>query len=160
MDETNDIENEDVSLNDMNSLIEESKSLLKSLYKEEHSEHKIMNQDDLRSEVSNFVTNQLSTIQRQDTLRALIEQELAKKILLHELSVQELQQLYATISNEKSKNTTSLLDLFKPTQTAPNPIITPASKDENNENLDLTSEQRQSIEKLSRILGAINEPKQ
>ena len=100
----------------------------------------------------------MQTIKHQDTLRALIESELAKAIMLHEVSVEQMQSLYATISNEKSKNTNALLEMFKPTQT--NSLILPPSREEESENISLTSEQRNAIDKLSKVLASMEKKRE
>ena len=60
------------------------------------------------------------------------------------------------ISSEKSKNVDSLFKLFVPTQVSPNSILTPAIKEEENNTVELTSSQRQSLEKLVRIIQNSN----
>lgn len=140
----------------VNELIKESNELLNSLYSKS-KENKITTQDELRTEVANFVVSQMNRIQQQDSLRGLIEAELAQKILLHELSTEELQSLYTTISREKSNNTVSLLDIFKPTNASPNALITPPTKEEEKSAIEYTPSQRQALEKLTRIVEAIEQ---
>ena len=153
--EENDVESMDLSIADTNTLVEESKELLKSLYNlDENKVTRITTQDDLRNNVSSFVSSQLQNLENQNTLKSIIEAEMVKRVLTHDLSNDELKSWYATISSEKSKSIDSLFKLFAPTQTTPNTILTPATKDEEKETIDLSPSQRQAIEKLSRIISA------
>ncbi len=148
-------ESTELSILDTNTLVEESKKLLDNLYNlKETRAVKIMTQDDLRNDVASFVSSQLQNLENQNTLKGLLEAEIAKRVLTHDLSNDELRSFYATISSEKSRNIDSLFKLFIPTQVSPNTILTPATKDEEKEMVDLTPSQRQAIEKLSRILSA------
>lgn len=151
--ENTEMNENEISIQDANSLVEESKELLKTLYKVDHSERKIMSQDDLRNDISSFVSSQLRNLENQNTLKGLLEAEIAKRVLTHELSNDELRSFYATISSEKAKNIDSLFKLFVPTQTTPNTIMTSATKDEEKNTVDLSSSQRQAMEKLVRILA-------
>ena len=81
---------------------------------------------------------------------------MVKRVLTHDLSNDELRSWYATISSEKSKNVDSLFKVFVPSQVSPNPIITPATKDEEKDTVDLSPSQRQAIEKLSKIIQNSN----
>lgn len=156
--EENEVESMDLSIADTNTLVEESKELLKSLYNLDESRvTRITTQDDLRNDVSSFISSQLKNLENQNTLKSIIEAEMAKRVLTHDLSNDELRSWYATISSEKSKNVDSLFKVFVPTQVSPNPIITSATKDEEKETIDLSPSQRQAIEKLSRIISASNQ---
>ena len=108
----------------------------------------------LRCDVSLFISSQLRNLEHQNTLKGLLEAEIAKRVLAHDLSNDELRAFYATISSEKSKNIDSLFKVFIPSQVSPNPIITPATKEEERDTVDLSPSQRQAIEKLSRIISA------
>lgn len=141
-------------MENISDLIKESNDLLDNLYKNVDTK-KISSQDELRAEVANFVVSQMNRIQKQDALRGLIEAELAQKIVLHELSTDELVTAYSTISREKSNNTISLLDIFKPTNASPNSLITPPREEEEKTALEYTPAQRQAIEKLTRVIEAI-----
>jgi hypothetical protein len=137
-------------------LIKESNELLDNLYSQSNeSSKRISSQEELREEVATFVVSQMNRIQKQDILRGLIEAELANKVLLHELSTDELQSLYVAISKEKSSNTMSLLDMFKPTNASPNSLMTPPTKEEENNSLDYSPEQRQALEKLTKIIEMV-----
>lgn len=146
--------------NNVVEMIKSSHSFLQNLYeccKEDTTAiTKIQTQDELRNEVANFVTHQMSAIKRQDILRGLIESELANKILLHELDTEQLQALYSTISHEKTKSTNSLLELFKPTQTTNALMTPPTNEDTYNEADNLNAEQRNSINKLYKVIEALN----
>ena len=156
--EKNEVESIDLSIADTNTLVEESKELLKSLYNlDENKVTRITTQDDLRNDVSSFISSQLKNLENQNTLKSIIESEMVKRVLTHDLSNDELRSWYATISSEKSKNVDSLFKVFVPTQATPNTILTPATKDEEKETIDLSPSQRQAIEKLSRIISASNQ---
>jgi len=156
--EENEVESMDLSIADTNTLVEESKELLKSLYNLDESRvTRITTQDDLRNDVSSFISSQLKNLENQNTLKGIIEAEMAKRVLTHDLSNDELRSWYATISSENSKKVDSLFKVFVPTQTTPNTILTPATKDEEKETIDLSPSQRQAIEKLSRIISASNQ---
>ena len=156
--EENEVESMDLSIADTNTLVEESKELLKSLYNlDENKVTRITTQDDLRNDVSSFISSQLKNLENQNTLKSIIEVEMVKRVLTHDLSNDELRSWYATISSEKSKNVDSLFKVFVPSQVSPNPIITPATKDEEKDTVDLSPSQRQAIEKLSRIISASNQ---
>lgn len=143
----------ELSIQDTQTLVEESKELLKNLYNlDETQTRRIMTQDDLRNDVSLFVSSQLQNLEHQNTLKGLLEAEIAKKVLAHDLTTDEIFKAYFMISSEKSRNIDSLFKLFVPTQTTPNTILTPASRDEEKETTELTSSQRQALEKLSRII--------
>ncbi len=155
--EENEIESMDLSIADTNTLVEESKELLKSLYNlDENKITRITTQDDLRNDVSSFISSQLKNLENQNTLKGIIEAEMAKRVLTHDLSNDELRSWYATISSENSKKVDSLFKVFIPSQVSPNPIITPATKDEEKDTVDLSPSQRQAIEKLSRIIQNSN----
>lgn len=159
--EENEIEFTDLTLADTNTLVEESKELLKSLYNlDENKIIRITTQDDLRNDVSSFISSQLKNLENQNVLKSIIEVEMVKRVLAHDLSNDELRSWYATISSEKSKNIDSLFKVFIPTQVSPNPIITSATKDEEKETVELNPSQRQAIEKLSRILSSVNNNKE
>ena len=150
-------ENDTFSIQDTETLVEESKTLLANLYNvNENRVRRIITQDDLRNDVSSFVSSQLQNLENQNVLKGLIEAELAKMILSHELSVDDLFRAYSMISSEKAKNIDSIFKLFAPTQTTPNTILTPATKDEQNETIELTPSQMQALEKLSRIIENTN----
>lgn len=156
--EENEVESMDLSIADTNALVEESKELLKSLYNlDENKVIRITTQDDLRNDVSSFISSQLKNLENQNTLKSIIEAEMVKRVLTHDLSNDELRSWYATISSEKSKNVDSLFKVFVPTQATPNTILTPATKDEEKDTVDLSPSQRQAIEKLSRIISASNQ---
>ena len=147
----------DLSLKDAETLVDESKQLLKNLYNlDEVQARRIITQDDLRNDVSLFVSSQLQNLEHQNTLKGLLEAEIAKKVLAHDLSTDEIFRAYSMISSEKSRNIDSLFKLFAPTQTTPNTILTPATKDEQTETIELSSSQRQAIEKLARIIDKSN----
>lgn len=140
-------------------VLKDGKELLKNFYKSDKSyERKVDNEDILRTEVMTFVSKQMGVIENQDLLRQAVEAELLNKIALHELSTDELMDVYKSISNEKSKNTDVLLSLFKPSgTTGTSSLMLPPTKSEEKTNLDLTVEQRNAIDKLSRVLSKINE---
>ena len=143
----------ELSLKDTETLVDESKELLKNLYNiDEPRAKRIVTQDDLRNDVSSFVSSQLQNLENQNTLKGLLEAEIAKKVLAHDLSTDEIFRAYSMISGEKSRNIDSLFKLFAPTQASPNSVLTPATRTEERESVELTSSQRQSIEKLLRII--------
>lgn len=143
----------ELSLKDTESLVKESKELLKNLYNIDESHAKrIVTQDDLRNDISSFVSSQLQNLENQNTLKGLLEAEIAKKVLAHDLSTDEIFRAYSMISGEKSRNIDSLFKLFAPTQASPNSVLTPATRDEEKETIELTSSQRQALEKLTRIV--------
>lgn len=157
-------EDEELDLGkEVTEIVEQSKNLLDSLYKTEDKSladnHKdIDTQDDLRKEVSNFIGVQMETINRQSLLQDLITHKLIEKIALNELSTDELRGLLREVSTSKSCHTTALLDLFKPTQQS-NALMVAPSKDIETENINLSSEQRNSIDKLLRVVEVINTDK-
>jgi len=106
----------------------------------------------LRNDVSSFISSQLKNLENQNTLKSIIEAEMVKRVLTHDLSNDELRSWYATISSEKSKSVDSLFKVFIPSQVSPNPIITPATKDDEKDTVDLSPSQRQALEKLTRII--------
>ena len=143
----------ELSLKDTETLVDESKELLKNLYNiDEPRAKRIITQDDLRNDISSFVSSQLQNLENQNTLKGLLEAEIAKKVLAHDLSTDEIFRAYSMISGEKSRNIDSLFKLFAPTQASPNSVLTPATRTEERESVELTSSQRQSIEKLLRII--------
>lgn len=143
----------DLSLVDAKLLADESKELLKNLYSLSDAQaRRIITQDDLRNDVSLFVCSQLKNLENQNILKGLLEAEIAKKVLAHDLSTDEIFKAYGLISSEKARNIDSLFRLFVPTQATPNTILTPATKDEERETVELTPSQRQALEKLTRII--------
>lgn len=140
-------------------VVKESKQLLDSLYdKKTYLNNPIETQDDLRKEVSNFVGNQMANIERQSILQDLIMKKLIEKIALNELSTDELRGLLRETSLSKSQHTTALLDLFKPTQQS-NALMVAPTKDTETESISLTSEQRNSIDKLLKVVEVMNTDK-
>lgn len=147
----------ELSVQDANTLVKESKELLKSLYNvENHHDVRMITQDELRNDISLFVSSQLRNLENQNTLKGLLEAEIAKRVLTHELTNDELRSFYSTISSEKAKNIDSLFKLFVPTQATPNTIMASAIKDEEKTTVELTSSQRQAMEKLVRVLAVSN----
>ena len=147
----------ELSLKDTETLVDESKELLKNLYNiDEPRARRIVTQDDLRNDVSSFISSQLQNLENQNILKGLLEAEIAKKVLAHDLSTEEIFRAYGMISSEKSRNIDSLFKVFIPSQVSPNPIITPATRDEEKDTVDLSPSQRQAIEKLSRIVQNFN----
>ena len=72
--EENKVESMDLSIADTNTLVEESKELLKSLYNlDENKVTRITTQDDLRNDVSSFISSQLKNLENQNTLKSIIE---------------------------------------------------------------------------------------
>ena len=106
----------------------------------------------MRNDISSFISSQLNNLENQNTLKGLLEAEIAKKVLAHDLSTDEIFRAYTMISGEKSRNIDSLFKLFTPTPSSSNTILTPATKDEQNESVELTSSQRQALEKLVRVV--------
>jgi predicted HNH restriction endonuclease len=159
--ENDEIQSEvELSLQDTESLVEESKELLKNLYNlDEPQVRRIVTQDDLRNDVSSFVSSRLRHLENQSKLKGLFEAEMAKKVLAHDMSTDEIFRGYSMISAESARNIDSLFKLFAPTQTSPNTILTPATKDEETKTFELTSSQRQALEKLSRIIENSNSKK-
>ena len=140
----------ELSLKDTETLVDESKELLKNLYNiDEPRAKRIITQDDLRNDISSFVSSQLQNLENQNTLKGLLEAEIAKKVLAHDLSTDEIFRAYSMISGE---NIDSLFKLFAPTQASPNSVLTPATRTEERESVELTSSQRQSLEKLLRVV--------
>ena len=138
-------------------LMDESKKLLSNLYAvSEKQPRRIITQDELRNDVSSFVSSQLQNLENQNVLKGLLEAEIAKRVMTHDMSNDELRAFYSMISSEKSRNIDSLFKLFAPTQSTPNTILTPAVKDEEKDSVELTSSQKQSLEKLFRIVSASN----
>lgn len=143
----------ELSLKDTETLVDESKELLKNLYNlDEPQVRRIVTQDDLRNDVSSFVSSRLRHLENQSKLKGLFEAEMAKKVLAHDMSTDEIFRGYAMISAESARNIDSLFKLFAPTQTTPNTILTPATRDEEKETVELSSSQRQALEKLTRII--------
>lgn len=142
-------------------VLKDGKELLKNFYKNDKSEQKIENEDALRVEVMTFVKKQMGVIDNQDILRQAVEVEILNKLALHELNIDELMDIYRSISNEKSKNTDVLLSLFKPSgASGTSSLMLPPTKTEEKTALDLTSEQRNALDKLAQVLISINEKKE
>ena len=71
--EENEVESMDLSIADTNALVEESKELLKSLYNlDENKVTRITTQDDLRNDVSSFISSQLKNLENQNTLKSIM----------------------------------------------------------------------------------------
>jgi hypothetical protein len=144
-------------MEDYKSIINESKNILSALYDGENIKP-ISSQDQLRENLMSFISNQLGSIARQDVFRNLIEAELINKILLHEMSSDELMDMYKMISGEKAKTTTALLEPFKPTNSTSNPLLNPPGEDADTEEMakKLTPNQRQTFNKLGMILEMLD----
>lgn len=139
-------------------VLKDGKELLKNFYKNDKSEQKIENEDALRVEVMTFVKKQMGVIDNQDILRQAVEAEILNKLALHELNTDELMDIYRSISNEKSKNTDVLLSLFKPSgASGTSSLMLPPTKTEDKTTLELTSEQRNALDKLTQVLSSIND---
>lgn len=139
-------------------VLKDGKELLKNFYKNDKSEQKIENEDALRVEVMTFVKKQMGVIDNQDILRQAVEAEILNKLALHELSTDELMDIYRSISNEKSKNTDVLLSLFKPSgASGTSSLMLPPTKTEEKTTLELTSDQRNALDKLTQVLSSIND---
>ena len=105
-----------------------------------------------------FVKKQMGVIDNQDILRQAVEAEILNKLALHELSTDELMDIYRSISNEKSKNTDVLLSLFKPSgASGTSSLMLPPTKTEEKTTLELTSDQRNALDKLTQVLSSIND---
>lgn len=146
-------------MEDIKEVIQQSNELLNSLYdkRRESKEKYSITDDGLRESVISFMQNQFESIKDLDTLKGLVISELVNKIALHELETSELQSLFATISNEKSKNTDTLLSLFRPTSGVGSTLIAPPVREDREDSaLELTSGQRQGLAKLGLILDKLN----
>ena len=136
-------------------VINEQKKVLESLYKA-REEKKTTTDEDMRQDVMTFVSSQMNTIKNQDKLREVVEAEILQKIVLHELDTDELLATYKTLSDEKSKNTDVLMSLFRPSNASPNSLMLPPTREEDKSSLDLTPQQRQSLEKLFKVIEHSN----
>lgn len=149
-------------MTDIEDVLKESKEMMKRFYSDTDEEKenikRIKNNEELRESVSNFVVNQFDSISKTDKLRSLVEAEILRKVAMHELDNTELKELYKTISQQKTYHVDSVLKLFAPTQST-SPIITPATATEESENLQLTSEERNTIEKVRTLLEAVEKKK-
>jgi len=138
-------------------VIREQKKVLEALYKAKE-EKKTTTDEDMRQDVMTFVTHEMNTIKNQDRLREIVEAEISQKVLLHEMDTSELLDTYKTLSDEKSKNTDVLLSLFRPSNSSPNSLMLPPTKEEKS-TIDLTPQQRQSLEKLFNVIEYSNKNK-
>ena len=146
----------------IDAILSESKEMLKKFHDDcdkNRKTNEVHTQYELRTHVASFIVNQMQSIKRQDDVRSIVEAEMLRKIALHEASINELDRFYATISKEKSLNTDVLLKLFAPTPQTTSPIITPAKSDDTTEELELTSEERNALNKLTLVMKKLEENK-
>jgi hypothetical protein len=103
---------------------------------DKHNKIKKINSDDLlREEISSFIVSQMESIRDQDSFRNVIINALKEKVLVNDLKVSDLISLYRTISSEKSDNTQTLLDIFKPQSNIPSPLLNPKNPNDNQDSI-------------------------
>lgn len=139
-------------------IIEDSLKLLDAIDTKENKEVAITSQDMLRTTLMTFIGSQLQSIKKQDNLKAIVEAELIRKISLHDMTTDELLDLYQKMSQAKTFNITALLDIFKPTNASPNSIITPPIDKGESEDITktLTPQQRNALDKLTQLLEKVD----
>jgi hypothetical protein len=143
-------------------LIEESTQLLEVLYGQKKEADEIIGTPDkLREKIMSFISVQLQELSKKELLTSLIDAELIGKILLHELSTDELMSLRTNLSISKNTNIDSLLAPFKPTAGSSTALLPPpVTKEEDNDDVlkKLTPEGRGAFNKLMLILEASMKP--
>jgi hypothetical protein len=143
-----------------NNIIEESKTLLKSLYqKNEVTSYKDTTVEAFRGDLLNFINGQLNQISRSQTLLDLVDAEIVKNLCLHMYDKNELLTLRKELLSGSSSKTAILLEPFKPSSGNSNPLINPPiPTGDSNDDIpkSLSSEQRQSLYKVEKLLEMIS----
>jgi len=110
----------------------------------------------LRDSLTEFVQGQLCEITRLDTVISKGLQSLENRLDLNELNAADTLNVINTLSNKKTDLATALLEPFKPSTTAPSPLLTqPKEKDLTSDFeqgvKEMTSEQLKILDKLIRV---------
>lgn len=116
----------------------------------------------LRDSLTGFVQGQLGEISKLDRVINLGLDSLAARLEANELNVADALNIVNTLSNKKTDLTTSLLDPFKPSTTAPSPLLTqPKEKDDSSDIerglKDMSSEDMKTLDKFFRSVQASND---
>ena len=113
----------------------------------------------LRDSLTNFVGSQLGEIAKLDRVISKGLSSLEDRLDHDELSADETLSVIGTLSNKKTDLTTALLEPFKPSSTAPSPLLNPPPKEEEQSDMEkgmknLTPEEHKLVDKLIRTIQA------
>ena len=139
-----------------NAIISESFDLLDALYtKEKEATQYVSNQEILKNNIMTFISERLKDINKKELLTNLIDAELIRKLLLHEITIKDLMSLRTDLSVDKNSSIQSVLDLFKPTTNTANPLLPPPREKEEEGDITkkLSPEGREVLNKLMLIVS-------
>lgn len=144
-------------MEDINEIIKQSKEIIKGL-EDGNNVKPLSDPDSFRTTLLAFMENQMSSVQNKQGLLDLVDAEIIKKLVLHELDITELRQLRNDLMSAGTYRLSAILEPFKATNTTPNPLISPPPVDGGSKNIaeDLTPVQRQALAKLASILELAN----
>jgi hypothetical protein len=138
-------------------IIQESFDLLDALYAKEKLGTQITDTTDkLKVDVMTFISERLKDINKKELLTNLLDAELIRKLVMHELTTDQLMNLRTNLSIDKNTSINGVLDLFKPNGTNSSNTLLPPPKEQEEDNdivKDLSSDQRNAMNKLMLILA-------
>jgi len=148
---------------DNREILKESFDLLDALYEKENVGKQIVDTSDkLKVDVMTFISERLKDINKKEVLTNLLDAELVRKLIMHELTNDQLMELRTNLFIDKNTSITSVLDLFKPNGNNSTNTLLPPPKEETEKNNiieQLNPEQRNAINKLMLILANNEEGK-
>jgi hypothetical protein len=148
-------------MEDIQSIIEESKALIRGL-ETGNEVRPPSNPDNFRATLLTFMEAQMASVQNRQGLLDLVDAEILRKLALHELDVTDLRQLRNDLMQAGTSRLSAILEPFKATNATPNSLINPPNP-ENNGDKDLTKsltpEERQAIAKLAQVMERANSRK-
>lgn len=111
----------------------------------------------LRDSLTGFVQGQLGEISKLDRVINLGLSSLANRLEANELNAADTLNVVNTLSNKKTDLSTALLDPFKPSTTAPSPLLTQPKEKEDKSDFEqglkeMTSDEQKIIDRVFRML--------
>lgn len=147
-------------MENLEELLKESKDIIQGLkpFKQEIQNMEITSQEIFRNNLMKFLSIQMNGVNNTQELLDIIDAEIIKKVLLHEVSIDDLKDLRHSIASHKLGQVSTLLEPFKPNNATGSTLLTPPiAENKENENIvkQLTSGQRQSLVKLASLLDQV-----
>ena len=112
----------------------------------------------LRKTLLNFVSDQVSEIQKLDSVVTIALNNLVERLQTNELSAQETLSVISTLANKKVDMTTAILDPFKSNNEGKSPLLAPPKEDDSSDFeqglKEMSKEDRSVLERLFRAAQA------
>lgn len=125
----------------------------------DHNVETVYSNERFRSSAMQFMSEQFKDIAHQQRLRRILEEAMIQAIEYHEMDTAEILNAWKAISKEKTSSMQAVLDVFKPSNSAPHPLIAPA-KEESGDEVGviadkMTPKQLQAMDDIVKILKVV-----